>query len=123
MLDSHSFEGQTTTLAASTATELLGATGFDLAPALGARGVGFLLTNNGANPITALSAYWSLDSAGARWSTTADASIALPGGSLAAGASVFIERPGVIARRMRLVATSAAGTTCVLDLGLGRAGA
>lgn len=99
--------GPQTTLSAATATDLLSATGMDITAY---DQVSVQLHNNGANPITALAVYWSNDPAGSVWSA-ADASITLPGGSLAAGAVLTIERTEVCFRRMRISVTSALGST------------
>lgn len=108
-------QGAGTALAAGVATELLGATGVVVA---GAADLAFNLKNTGAQPITALAAHWSADADGARWSQ--DNSVALPGGSLAAGATLGVAfAPAVGAwRRLRLVATSAAGSEATLDLSM-----
>ena len=103
------------TLTATDAIELCGATGVLIGEG---DTVSFILSNTGANPITALAVYWSLDAAGARWSP-ADGGISIPGGSLAAAGTMMIER-NVCATRMRVVATSAASSTCILDVGLAR---
>lgn len=103
------------TLDAATPLELCGATGV-----LIGHGdmVSFTLTNPGANPITALAAYWSDDPTLTDWSP-ADGGISIPGGSLAAGATMRVER-AVSAIAMRVIATSADGSSCKLHVSLAR---
>ncbi len=102
----------------TSATELLGAAGLDVGQC---DAIAFMLGNTGdTNAITALAVYWSLDEAGTRWSAAdpviATAFAAQGSGVTAHGASFRTERPGTVARRMRIVATSTSGTTAYLDL-------
>jgi hypothetical protein len=109
------------TLAAATATnlvcELEGQNNTFGVDCLGKEALGITMSNTGANPLTALTGYLTDDPAGVHWPTVVD--IALPGGSLAAGAEIrfTIGQPG--ARRMKLVGTSASGTTILLNVNMG----
>lgn len=106
-------EGQSSVLAAATPADIFGSTaGIDV---LYCDRVTFMVTNAGANNLTDLDVYWSLDGAGARFSLR-DASINLVGGVLAPGASFMFEKTDLAHSRMRVTAESTLGTTLTVDV-------
>lgn len=117
-------EGIVTELVATEATDLLTANGqepedtakgFDVA---GYTVVGFQIKNTGdTNALTTLAVYWTEDPAGVVWPATPDATVAFPSpGTVAFGAVSVPFRVPVRGRRMRIVVTSASGSTCALYL-------
>lgn len=103
----------TGTLGAGASTELLGATGIDITLE---DDVSFILHNTGVtNAIGTLAVYWSNDPTGTLWSV-ADADVVAGFSSIAQSSSFGFERRGVVRRRMRIVVTSASGTTYALHV-------
>lgn len=108
----------TATLSATPVT-IIAPTGSATAPGVNTRGLDsltILVTNTGSNPVTAAVLKRSLDPTGTRFSP-ADTSVAIPGGSLAAGASWEISWGTNLPPSYwtALALTSSLGTTVSVD--------